>query len=529
MTDTACHGATLHHVRNQMRRRSSAVQVNKEGPAGSTALMMMATVGTVEEVQLLLMDGVADCNLEAWQFKEQAPPHFEHRSYKCWKHRCTPLIAAAIRGDVAILELLLNKGAIVNHQLTAGHRTGSTALWWAALRGHVQVMQLLLRRGACVHATATDSGATAMHMAASAGQTEAILLLRHHGGNINARLGPSVILANATPLFFAIRSIQVHAVETLILNGANPSQAIGNIGYTPLYSAVLGGCTAIVTLLLAHGATPHAVVTGHSADTMLMAASRNGFECIVGHLLAAGANPNVRAGARKLPLTCATEQGNVAMVCMLLNAGANPNADQPLVRAAHSGLPNVVKHLLLHGADLDGAAGHYDAIHAAAKAGCAATMQVLAMFGANLTLPSIRTYAANSKVTSLASWVDSTGSWTPLQHIAAARAPVLGSHLHKVGLLDNLVPAAAAAKRTAASTRPWGPGFAVRPPDRATTTFITRILRGWTPHCHGWFPASKQLFVHGVLLVEHRRRQRYPTAVCLPPELWHMIINMATG
>lgn len=528
MTDAECHGATLQHLRKRLRRRSTTKNVDKEGPTGSTALLMAATMGTVEEVKLLL-GGFANCDLEAWQFNEHPPAQFEHRCFKCWKHRATPLIAAAIRGDVGIVNELLEHGATVDQPLTTGRGAGATAFWWAALHGHVPVMALLIERGAYIHVVATTNGATAMHMAASAGHSDAIMLLSQHGASVNAQLGANVILAGATPLFFAIRTMQLQAAETLLVLGADPSTTIGNIGYTPLYSAVLGGCSEIVTLLLVHGASPHTVVTGHTADTILMAASRNGFECIVGQLLAAGADPNIRAGSRKLPLTCATEQGNVRMLCTLLTAGANPNADHPLVRAAHGALPNVVKHLLLHGANMQAVAGHYDATHAAAKAGCGATLQVMAMFGANLTHPSIRAYAAHSNNKTLAVWVEKTCTWPPLQHIAAARAPVLGAHLHKVGLLDNPTPAAAAAKVTAASTQPWGPAFAFRPPDRPTEKFIARILRGWTPHNHPWFPASKQSLAHGVLLVEHRLRLRYPTLVCLPPELWHMIINMATG
>ena len=56
------------------------------------------------------------------------------------------LTHAAIEGDLEPIRELLDEGADVN----ARDRNGDTALWWAIIRGHVAVVRLLLERGANV-------------------------------------------------------------------------------------------------------------------------------------------------------------------------------------------------------------------------------------------------------------------------------------------------------------------------------------------------------------------------------------------
>ncbi|KAF3386635.1 Ankyrin repeat domain-containing protein 50 [Penicillium rolfsii] len=59
------------------------------------------------------------------------------------------LQAAAFRGHVEIVRLLLDQGTEVNAQ---GGQSGGTALWAAASRGHTEIVQLLLDHGADINA-----------------------------------------------------------------------------------------------------------------------------------------------------------------------------------------------------------------------------------------------------------------------------------------------------------------------------------------------------------------------------------------
>lgn len=65
---------------------------------------------------------------------------------------------AVRKGDVALVTVLLDKGADVN----AKFRYGTTALFKAAERGHTEVVKVLIARGADVSVKDTFYGATAM-------------------------------------------------------------------------------------------------------------------------------------------------------------------------------------------------------------------------------------------------------------------------------------------------------------------------------------------------------------------------------
>ena len=58
----------------------------------------------------------------------------------------TPLMWASYRGDIAIVEYLLNKGASVNQVDDQGWH----ALKWAVIRNNVDVVDFLLSEGAFV-------------------------------------------------------------------------------------------------------------------------------------------------------------------------------------------------------------------------------------------------------------------------------------------------------------------------------------------------------------------------------------------
>jgi ankyrin repeat protein len=86
------------------------------------------------------------------------------------------LHAAAQTGAYATFARLVGEGADVN----ARSESGETALMLAAARGRLEFMSLLIERGADANA-ATDAGNTALMFAAARGQVDAARLLLDRG------------------------------------------------------------------------------------------------------------------------------------------------------------------------------------------------------------------------------------------------------------------------------------------------------------------------------------------------------------
>ena len=105
----------------------------------------------------------------------------------------TPLIAAADRGRVEVVDFLLAHGAEVDAKMD----DGSTALIAAAISGHKDVVALLIAAGADLNTKCR--GLTAIHFALSGHHNDVVELLRRSGVVDNSR----------DPLFWAARSVGV--------------------------------------------------------------------------------------------------------------------------------------------------------------------------------------------------------------------------------------------------------------------------------------------------------------------------------
>lgn len=92
----------------------------------------------------------------------------------------TGLMLAAIQGNVAIAEKLIEAGADVN-----AREEGITPIFWAAFKGHAEIIKLLFKKGALVNG-AIDKGKITPLMAASReGHLEAVLELIRDGADIS--------------------------------------------------------------------------------------------------------------------------------------------------------------------------------------------------------------------------------------------------------------------------------------------------------------------------------------------------------
>ena len=130
--------------------------------------------------------------------------------------------------------------------------TGATALHHAASGGYNDIVQLLLSKGASIEATNNHNN-TPLHFAAANGRTSTVELLLSKGASIEARSE-----SNYTPLHFAALNGRTSTVELLLAKGAS-IEARSQFNYTPLHVATLNGDSSTVELLLSKGASIEAM------------------------------------------------------------------------------------------------------------------------------------------------------------------------------------------------------------------------------------------------------------------------------
>lgn len=174
----------------------------------------------------------------------------------------TPLMTAVASGDLAAVNLLLDRGAKIDarpNMDTDGFILGGgrTPLMCAAYQGNEEMIKLLLKRGARVNESAVIG--SALTQAAWSGQLNAARLLLDAGAHVNQR----DLIANYTPLHWAASSENSNPalVELLLAHGADANaeggQPVDNfLGAveTPLSLARKRGDTPIVRALLKAGA-----------------------------------------------------------------------------------------------------------------------------------------------------------------------------------------------------------------------------------------------------------------------------------
>ncbi len=167
---------------------NKSCDVNTKDGKGWTALMLAATEGHIDTVQILLGK---DADIDATNYESG----------------CTALMLAAWHGHTAIVQALLNKGAKVNMKSDSG----KTALMAAAFQGNIDIVMLLkrvektnskllaavrncdvysvyalLNKGATINADDED-GQTALMFAARKGYMDMVQILLDNGADVKAK------------------------------------------------------------------------------------------------------------------------------------------------------------------------------------------------------------------------------------------------------------------------------------------------------------------------------------------------------
>lgn len=281
------------------------------------------------------------------------------------------LLDAAFSGDADKVRVLLKKGAHANEA-----KVGITPLMAAASRGYVPVLRLLLAAGAQVNAQ-DRAHVTALMLAALQSSAEGVDLLLQSGADINAKT-----TSGQTAVMFAAGLAKADVVRSL-LRGKPDLRVQDEDGWTALTWAELNNDLQIPGLLKRAGAppgpaqfVPHELITAayegdaptvrrlmksvllnatdQAGHTALVAASENGQVEIVKLLLAAGADPNVTDNLRPTGLGMIVSEGVVLTGIDEVVETKRQQGVTPLQFAARFGHAEVVKILLTAGARIKG-------------------------------------------------------------------------------------------------------------------------------------------------------------------------------
>eukprot|EP00522_Entomoneis_paludosa_P016575 CAMPEP_0172452406 /NCGR_PEP_ID=MMETSP1065-20121228/10080_1 /TAXON_ID=265537 /ORGANISM="Amphiprora paludosa, Strain CCMP125" /LENGTH=592 /DNA_ID=CAMNT_0013204459 /DNA_START=54 /DNA_END=1829 /DNA_ORIENTATION=+ len=268
-----------------------------------------------------------------------------------------PLHKACEHGSVEMVEMLLEHGATIE---AVSRENKWTVLHFAAKGNHVDVLNLLMPRvSPGMICNIDEDGATALHLAARYGSTEAaVFLVDQYIHQEKTEFINCYTNEGQSPLHCAIESRILALVELFMDWGASPDIPDMH-GLTPFAMAVHTGHLKICSFLLERGAE----VRSHEGfgGSVLHIAAANGHVGIVDLLVAHGADLNCIPKAGILPkytplqLTC--EQGNLEMVRHLVEQHhvhietAADEAQLPLHIAVLGCQTHVVAYLLEQGAD----------------------------------------------------------------------------------------------------------------------------------------------------------------------------------
>ena len=291
----------------------------------------------------------------------------------------TPLWLAASNGSAEMIRRLITVDTDVNIPTA----TGATPLMAAAMSGNVEAIDLLVRRGAWVNARETENGQTALMFAAWKNRPEAIRALVRRGAltglmsyvasmieerrdeygdpvpDRRRRIpGGNSIMGGFTPLLIAARDGHLDAVRALVESGADVDRVSGGDGSSPMVIATANGHYGVAQYLLDQRADPNLVnIDGlgpvyatvnmrHAPISWAPNPPTDQQEVdsldLLRNLLAAGADPNARV-VRKLwfsptshdrgwvdfagstPFWRAAHSTDIEAMRILVEAGADPN------------------------------------------------------------------------------------------------------------------------------------------------------------------------------------------------------------
>ncbi len=192
----------------------------------------------------------------------------------------TPLMCAAQKGDVEILNLLLGARVSRDSKVKIDKTTYDevTALMHAAKAGKAEAVKVLLRAGAMVDYQ-DDEGKTALLYATEAGHVDVVKALLQGGARVDQQFDGHD--SRFTALLLACDKNHLEVVKALLQSGANVDYQLDN-GITALMIATENGDKDLVSLLLSwYARTDLAAKDGHTALTLATAKGNKDIEELI--------------------------------------------------------------------------------------------------------------------------------------------------------------------------------------------------------------------------------------------------------
>ena len=309
---------------------------------GKQTALMWAVAERHPAVVALLLDAGADVKARTDSWKQRvktSTPAQNHPEYivDVMQGGTTPLLFAALSGDVESAKLLVAKGADINDRSAFG--TSATVL--AAHSGYGDVAKFLLEKGA--NPNLDDAGYTALHAAILREDDDLVDALLKHGADPNAPVKKATpvrrqsadwflppAFVGATPYWLAARFGESRSMRLLAAAGAN-TKIVHKVEYWDE----------------GRGYAIERIAEGNT--NALMAAVG------MGHVICACPTDHVDSHRPSLP---ESEERRLEAVKVAVEFGADLNAanadgDTALHFVAGLGYDSIVKFLVEKGASLD--------------------------------------------------------------------------------------------------------------------------------------------------------------------------------
>ena len=274
-----------------------------------TALTRAVEKQSISIVKILLESGadVNGCTLEHELLEYSdllacRAVKYESLYENCHFKNHTPLQAASVHQDTEIARMLIEAGANINMDCTAGTLSEPRDFETADAEDEED----------------SDFYGTAVQIAAGHGNMELVRLLCRAGANVNA---PAYQWGGRTALQAAIKNGDRNVIGFLLAAGADVNAAPAEKdGITALAAAIMSQDPNLLSSMFKAGASPKEPSAGHSGVTALAAATANCDVRLVQQLLHAGVNPVDTAA-----LQAAAANDDIDLVRILLLARANSN------------------------------------------------------------------------------------------------------------------------------------------------------------------------------------------------------------
>ena len=171
-----------------------------------------------------------------------------------------PLVTAAARGDIGLVQILLSQGAAINGK----SYWGKPALYMAASKKQWTTFDLLLTQPGINVDTTSPGGQTILHKLAGQGNLEKVKALLDKGAKVD-----SSALGTSSALYIAAEKGNVDMMHVLLEAGADCNAAMFGCN-SALYVAVKDRRESVVNLLLAHNADVDSTYVSTLADSLLV-------------------------------------------------------------------------------------------------------------------------------------------------------------------------------------------------------------------------------------------------------------------